>query len=348
MEMRERCALKEQFFGCGTLHDDGVVWRIRPDGWGLFPVLVLMLTGGVTVACGTYTAFGDMALGAFGMVFGAGFFCLGLFMARGWRQRIVFDLQREVCRNDGAGAAKSGWAPDGIPFSEIAAVQVLEKTVRFSGNHIRCCEMNLVKRDGSRLHLLDSMSRRRIERDAARLAGKLGLPLCIDVTPAEGGKSDWLPVVLAGGLLLAVGAMFLWFFTLSPILTAYASRAWVEVPGKVLSSELVRSRSTGRNASTTWRILIRYEYEYAGVRYEGDRFDLTRSEHSSNIGVQSMRQVVRAHPPGTPVSCYVNPENPQEALISRELSGSFWGIAWFPLSFVAFGMICVFAGLRRR
>ncbi len=348
MEMRERCALKEQFSGCGTLHDDGAVWRIRPDGWGLFPVLVLMLTGGATVACGAYAMSESMAMGAFGMVFGAVFFGLGLFMARGYRLRIVFDFQRDVCRNDGAGAARDGWPPDGVPFSEMAAVQVLEKTVKISGNRIPCCEMNLVKRDGGRLHLADFMSRRRIGRDAARLAGKLGLPLCIDVAPAQSGKSGWLPVVLAGGLLLAVGAMFLWFFTLSPILTAHASRTWVEVPGTVLSSELVRSRSTGRNASTTWRILIRYEYEYAGVRYEGDRFDLTRSVHSSNIGVQSMRQVVRAHPPGTPVSCYVNPKNPQEALICRELPGSFWGFAWMPLPFVAIGMVCLTWGLRLR
>ena len=62
-----------------------------------------------------------------------------------------------------------------------------------------------------------------------------------------------------------------------------------------------------------------------------------------------MRAAVRRHPAGTRTFCWVNPENPAQALIDRELPSSYFLFnVWFPLPFVGFGLFCVLASLRRR
>ena len=158
--------------------------------------------------------------------------------------------------------------------------------------------------------------------------------------------------LVAGVIFIVIGILLLWILTLSPLLLHLASQRWEEVPARVTSSELVRSRSqsTGRRPSgTTYRIAISYEYQYGGKTYLGERYDITRSSGSTNVGVDEMRRIVRRHPVGMQTRCWVNPADPSQALIDRSLAGNYFlFMVWFPFPFLGLGVIAVMVGFKRR
>ena len=52
-----------------------------------------------------------------------------------------------------------------------------------------------------------------------------------------------------------------------------------------------------------------------------------------------MRQAVQNHPAGKSVSCFVNPENPEEAVLSRALPSHFFVSALLPVAFIGCGIV---------
>ncbi|MBC8011870.1 MAG: DUF3592 domain-containing protein [Burkholderiales bacterium] len=159
------------------------------------------------------------------------------------------------------------------------------------------------------------------------------------------------------GLLFAtVGFVAFWHVSLHPLLRAAASARWVETPCEILSGEL---ESHSDSDGSTYRVAIRYRYEWppadlavedgaligaapaaahARRTHESDRYDF--SGGTTNIGVKRMRDAVRAHPPGLRTVCYVDPADPDAAVLSRALPRSIWFGA-LTLLFPAFGALFI-------
>lgn len=143
-----------------------------------------------------------------------------------------------------------------------------------------------------------------------------------------------------GLLFAAIGLAAFWFLTLRPLMRVSASAHWIETPCEIIASELEQKSDSD---STTYRVAIRYRYEFGGHPYETDRYDF--SEGSSNVGVNAMRATVQAHPPGHQTVCYVEPSDPATAVLNRDVPSAAWfGI--LTLAFPFFGTLLVFFAWR--
>ncbi|GMV98150.1 MAG: hypothetical protein AMXMBFR83_25020 [Phycisphaerae bacterium] len=113
------------------------------------------------------------------------------------------------------------------------------------------------------------------------------------------------------------------------------ARQWVEVPATIRRVEL-KTHSDGDGS--TYRVTCTYSYRYAGREYESSRVGLAGG--SDNIGSWQRTTYARlsaAHRAGRTVPCYVNPADPTQALLDRDVR---LGMLVFHLLFVT-----VFGGL---
>ena len=96
---------------------------------------------------------------------------------------------------------------------------------------------------------------------------------------------------------------------------------WGITPATIISSQFdsKMSRSSGNGGSTVYRANIIYEYWYENRMYRGNRYDVADSGGYSNAGVNEMRQAVQKYPYGKSTYCWVNPDNPNEAILERNL-----------------------------
>ncbi len=134
------------------------------------------------------------------------------------------------------------------------------------------------------------------------------------------------------GIFAIVGLVAFYFLTWKPLASILDARGWQERNCVVVSSAVAASQSSD---GATYRVDIRYTYEGEwGETYRGDRYDFSIG---SSSGYDAKARVVAAHPPGSEVTCYVDPQDPSRMVINRS-AGSFllWGL--FPLPFLAVGL----------
>ena len=95
---------------------------------------------------------------------------------------------------------------------------------------------------------------------------------------------------------------------------------------------------------TTYSVDVFYRYEVDGIRHASNRWRLMGGSSSGRKGKQ---EVVNAHPPGTAITCYVDPDRPWRAIVRRELG--WWTLfGLFPLPFLAVGLGGLWATFRRK
>ena len=138
-------------------------------------------------------------------------------------------------------------------------------------------------------------------------------------------------VVVGAGLMFVMGAR--------PMIQVVRAHSWIETPCHITSSTLeVNSSSDG----TTYRVAITYEYEFAGHNYRGDRYDFSFGSSSGRDGKQ---EAVRSYPAGSDRMCFVNPGEPTESVLNRNLD---WYMLWglFGLPFFAAGLFVIIASRR--
>lgn len=132
-------------------------------------------------------------------------------------------------------------------------------------------------------------------------------------------------------IFFIMGSAFFYFMFLGPVLNIFAARSWVATPCVIEHSELERhSDSDG----VTYEIDMRYRYTYEGNTYHAERYWFAFGSSSNYDG---RRAIVDAHPAGSETSCYVDPDNPSEAVIDRSFPGELW-FGLLPLIFVLVGL----------
>ena len=134
------------------------------------------------------------------------------------------------------------------------------------------------------------------------------------------------------GVFAVAGLAAFYFLTWGPIASVLEARSWEETTCVIVSSDVAASYGSD---STTYRVDIRYTYEAErGETFHGDRYDFSMG---SSSGYEAKARVVEAHPPGSEVTCYVDPKDPSRSVIDRS-PGTFllWGL--FPLPFLAVGL----------
>ena len=112
---------------------------------------------------------------------------------------------------------------------------------------------------------------------------------------------------------------------------AWAVRQWQPVPAQVLDVQL--KQHPGSEGGTTYQVQARYRYTVAGQAYEGQRVGLDLRPGADNVGdwqAQWHRTLRQAQERGEPVTAWVNPQAPAQALLDRSIR---WRLQIFRLPF---------------
>ena len=118
---------------------------------------------------------------------------------------------------------------------------------------------------------------------------------------------------------------------------------WTPVDGVVTDSgvDTQVSDDAEGGTSTTYCLWVEYDYVFENRSYDGDMVSYSKDGSCSS----SDSNADRDYPPGENITVYVNPENPDEAVL---LSG--WaGVDWFILVFIVFplsGVFLLWAAIR--
>ncbi|HSU81138.1 MAG TPA: DUF3592 domain-containing protein [Thermoanaerobaculia bacterium] len=143
--------------------------------------------------------------------------------------------------------------------------------------------------------------------------------------PAKGCLAFFFLVFFLAG---AAGSYFvLW----KPLSRLFASRSWTETQCDVLSSQVTEVPSSD---SSTYKVDIRYTWTAGGSTRVGSRYDFMAGSSSGREGKQ---RIVDRYPPGARVTCWVDPDDPNEAVLYRGLSPVYL-IGLLPLAFLVIGL----------
>ena len=127
-------------------------------------------------------------------------------------------------------------------------------------------------------------------------------------------------------LSIILGCVCSYFKLYLPLQTVQKSAAWESVPATVVSSEIgVEKRDSSsfnkHDLSVYYSIKITYQYEYNGKTYIGDRYDFFRSKDQYNsFGKTQMQEIIKRYPQGKKIFCWINPQNPEDTVISRDIN----------------------------
>jgi Protein of unknown function (DUF3592) len=131
--------------------------------------------------------------------------------------------------------------------------------------------------------------------------------------PAMSSRSTpFLAGAFLSSVFLVVG-MICSFFFLPKLIRWAEADTWPQVPGEIVSGEIV-SASSQRGGRTVRPNLVWF-YEWEGIERRGEGYGLiavTTSDHSF------ANRVVAEHPPGTKVEVHVNPSAPDESYLERD------------------------------
>jgi len=136
-------------------------------------------------------------------------------------------------------------------------------------------------------------------------------------------QGRWIAVAIFLFCLLVGGAAFYLGFFL-PAYKVQCAKAWPAVPCVVISSEV---KSDGSGKGTTYTINIFYSYEFEGRVLKSNSYGFMGGSSTDYYGKQA---VVARNPPGTRTVCYVNPDEPTEAVLVRGIT-SVTSEMWFSL-----------------
>ncbi len=128
------------------------------------------------------------------------------------------------------------------------------------------------------------------------------------------------------------GVLALVFTTIRPLLRVYQAKQWPQVECVILSSEV---RHHTDSDGTTYSPHIVYRYQFNGSSHEAERYDFLGG---SSSGYDGKREIVERYPRGSLRKCFVNPENPHEAVLHRGVPGIIWVLAPFSLLFLGIGL----------
>jgi hypothetical protein len=148
--------------------------------------------------------------------------------------------------------------------------------------------------------------------------------------------------IAMGALLMVVGSVFV-----SYLWGAYQRAAlmdsWVETPCVILASSMDDS---GRNQKgmPKYTLLVSYEYEFEGRKFEGDQFKRLPSEASDPRKVKAKLDDLEV---GSQMICYVDPKSPDRAVLKRDTKAALYSI-WFPCLFVIGGAGMILSALFRK
>ncbi|MCL1921682.1 MAG: DUF3592 domain-containing protein [Kiritimatiellaeota bacterium] len=147
-------------------------------------------------------------------------------------------------------------------------------------------------------------------------------------------RPAWHSLFLFGLLFFAAGGGITSFMGIRPLILLDRARAWAETPAVIQEIDLRRHRA--RKGGTTYSLDILYQYEFSGQTHTSERFSFYSGSDSANYHRENYRRYKPFVTSKEPVTCWVNPADPSEAVIDR--APRFEMVAFSSLFSLTFGL----------
>jgi hypothetical protein len=143
---------------------------------------------------------------------------------------------------------------------------------------------------------------------------------------------------LAGaGVALGAAAATAWLLVL-PVIHAVRAMTWTPVPCEIVSSTLTDFTVSGEVHFTAYRPDVLFRYRVGGVRYHSNAFNFTDFGTPYEGG---KRELIGRFPAGSTATCYVDPADPADAVLTRDLRPTLlFGL--LPVAMIALGVFAFF------
>lgn len=147
-------------------------------------------------------------------------------------------------------------------------------------------------------------------------------------------------LVLFFSVFFLAGAGFSLFFV-QPALKVLAARSWQPTPCTILSSQV---RTHSGDDGSTYSVDVLFAYTFNGREYKSNRYQFLGG---STGGYAAKERIVRRLPPQTRTECYVDPDEPSQAVLNRDFGADYlFGLV--PLLFVGVGLGGMIFAIRGR
>lgn len=145
---------------------------------------------------------------------------------------------------------------------------------------------------------------------------------------------------LFGLVFFAAGLVAFSATIVAPLWITIRAQSWREVPATILSSEIDESHSSD---GTTYRADIKFQYDFENQTYTSKTWN---TEWATTYGSRSSATAaLQRFPVGTNHPCYVNPNNPERAVLDRSFQlSNLWGL--LTLLFIIIGGAVMFGALK--
>tara|TARA_R110001592_G_scaffold99251_2_gene282926 strand:+ start:58 stop:1260 length:1203 start_codon:yes stop_codon:yes gene_type:complete len=150
---------------------------------------------------------------------------------------------------------------------------------------------------------------------------------------------EGLVIYFVIAIFLLVGSGVFIMLSAIPLSNWYGAQSWETVPCTIESSE-VNSHSS--SDGTTYSVRIRYTYAWGNATFTGDQYNFFSGSSSGRSGKEA---IVSQYPAGQERRCYVNPDDPNEAVLNRDFSFGYL-IGTFGLLFVTIALGMLFIRMR--
>ncbi len=119
-------------------------------------------------------------------------------------------------------------------------------------------------------------------------------------------------LVLFFCVFAAIGSTICYFAGIKPAMKLQQSKDWAQTPCKIVHSQV---KSHSDSDGTTYSVDIHFNYKFNGKKYKSKSYNFGSG---SSSGYDGKANVVRQYPKGSRKTCFVNPSDPSEAVITRE------------------------------
>jgi hypothetical protein len=123
-------------------------------------------------------------------------------------------------------------------------------------------------------------------------------------------------ILMTIGSILAIQFIITAIFLVLIVISYFGAakvRDWQPASGRILSSTVVRRRSS-RGGTSSYPAIV-YEYSVGGMNYQGQKITSGLSWGGSGSG-----KIVARYPAGSAVTVYYDPNNPADAVLERSVN----------------------------
>ncbi|MDZ7616584.1 MAG: DUF3592 domain-containing protein [Patescibacteria group bacterium] len=137
-----------------------------------------------------------------------------------------------------------------------------------------------------------------------------------------------------GVVFTMVGLVVTGLVLVLPVVRVQQAKSWNAVAATVVASRVVTHQD---DDGATYSVDVLYEYEIDGRKISSNRYHFSTGSSSGRAAKQA---IVNDHPPGKPITAYVNPADPFDAVIDRDYPDDLW-FGLIPLVFCGAGLAMI-------